>query len=106
MSIPLGSKIRVEVTARPSTAAGEKTLLRLFRKDAGVARHHRHQQAKRPSWERWRRGGKMWHHQMRSEPVASVRPGSSYCIRATLDVLRDLESVKRWVRVTPDTGSA
>jgi hypothetical protein len=30
-----------------------------------------------------------------------LTPGSRYALRATVDVLRDLESVKRWVKVTP-----
>ena len=34
--------------------------MRLCRKDPVVAKHHRRQQAKRPTRERWIRGGKMW----------------------------------------------
>ena len=100
MDIKPGTAITVELTTRPTSAAAEKTLIRLFRKDAKVTRHHRHQTTKRPSWERWRRGGKMWHHQMKTEPAVRVAPGAAYKIRATVDVLRDLETVKRFVKVT------
>jgi hypothetical protein len=100
MKIQPGSAIKVEVTAAPTNAAARKTLVRLFGKDAGVARHQRQQQAKRPSWERWRRGGKMWHHQMKTEPIVRVAVGRAYTIRATVDVLRDLAAVERFVKVS------
>jgi hypothetical protein len=99
MNITLGSTVTVEVIKTPTNDAAHKTLIRLFRKDASVARHHRHQQSKRPSWEFWRRGGMSWHHQMKTKPAVSLQPGSKYQIRATVDVVRDLASVERFVRV-------
>lgn len=100
MDIQPGSIVKVAITALPTSAAAEKTLIRLCRKDPQVERHHRRQQAKRPSWERWRRGGKMWHHQMKTEPAVRVAPGAAYTIRATVDVLRDLQTVARFVDVS------
>lgn len=101
MDIQVGGTIALEITKNPSNEAARKTLTRLARKDPTVSKHHRHQQTKRPSWERWRRGGKMWHHQMKTEPSVRIASGCKYSIRATLDVIRDLESVKRFVKVTP-----
>jgi hypothetical protein len=100
MEIKIGSNIAVEVLKLPRNVAGKKTLVRLFRRDPEIARHHRHQHNKRPSWEAWRRGGKMWHHQMKSETTVSLEKGRTYNLRATLDVIRDLASVGDCVKVT------
>jgi hypothetical protein len=96
-----GKMLSVEITAPPTNDAARKTLIRLCRRDPRVARHQRAQKRKRPSWESWRRGGRQWHHQMESQPPVKLTPGSRYALRATVDVLRDLETVKRWVKVTP-----
>lgn len=101
MDIPIGAKVTVEITTQPRTESARKTLVRLCRKDPQVAKMDRQRKAKRPSWEEWRRGGTMWHHQMKSQSAVEIKRGASYKLHATLDVLRDLESVKRWVKVTP-----
>lgn len=101
MNIVPGSKIAVEIAKLPTNEAARKTIVRICRKDPAIARHHRHQQAKRPSWESWRRGGKMWHHQMKSVAAVRVRAGARYTLRATLDVIQDLASVERFVKVSP-----
>lgn len=99
MDVQPGSMIRIEITRQPTNAAAEKTLRRLCAKDAAIQRIDQHRKAKRPSWEDWIRGGKYWHHQMKSHTAARVEPGRSYEVRATLDVLRDLGSVSRFVKV-------
>ena len=38
---------------------------------------------------------------MKSYAPVELERGAKYTIRATLDVLRDLESVKRWIKVAP-----
>ena len=101
MNITTGSKIKVQLTLLPTNEAARKTLVRLFRKDAGVARHQEHQQRKRPSWQEWRRGNATWHHQMRTCPALELKIGASYEFLASVDVARDLQSVKRFVSVTP-----
>ncbi|MBK9126396.1 MAG: hypothetical protein IPM13_01145 [Phycisphaerales bacterium] len=101
MDIQPGSKVTVELTRLPRRAAARKTLARLFRKDPVVARAQRKIARRRPSWQEWTRGGNLWHHQMRSDPGVSLRPGSKYCLLATLDVVRDLNSVADCVKVTP-----
>lgn len=99
MDIQPGQNIKVEITSRPTSEAAEKTLLRLFRKDPDVKRAHRHRKEQRPSWQTWRRGGKMWHHQMKSRPMIRLEPGASYHLFASMDVIRDLHSVERCVKV-------
>lgn len=99
MNIAPGSEITIEVKSVPTSAAAQKTLLRLLRKDPAAVRLQRHQKAKRPSFEEWRRGNNMWHHQMRSKPPVAVVRGAKCRIRASIDVIRDLRSVEEWVTV-------
>ncbi len=101
MDIAPGATVVIEISRAPGNAAAQKTLTRLCRKDPRVAKHHRRQQDQRPSWETWRRGGKQWHHQMKTVPAVKLEPGAKYTVLATVDVLRDLASVERFVRVTP-----
>ncbi len=99
MDITPGTQIAVEITATPRSQAARKTLLRLLRKDPLIARHQRHQKAKRPSVRSWRRGGRMWHHRMRSKLPVDVSPGQRISLLATLDVIRDLDSVSSYVKI-------
>lgn len=100
MSIKAGSTIKLEIAKLPTNAAARKTLTRLCRRDATVQRAHRHQQRKRPSLEFWNRGNKQWHHQMKTIPAVTLRAGASFQMRATLDVIRDIASVEKWVKVS------
>lgn len=101
MDITPGKTVSVEVLTPPTTATARKTLLRVLSKDPQVAHYQRRQTKKRPSWQTWRRGGRMWHHQMKSKSPVRLTPGSRYSLLATVDVIRDLESVQRWVKVSP-----
>lgn len=100
MDIPVGAAVSIEITAEPRSESARKTLMRLCRKDPAVMKHHRRQQSRRPSWEEWVRGGKYWHHQMKTQPAVQLAPGQKYDVRATLDVIRDLNTVQRWVKVS------
>nr|QDY92634.1 hypothetical protein fos2004AM_00002 [uncultured Planctomycetota bacterium] len=102
MDIAPGKTVSVEITAPPTNAAAEKTLYRLCRKDPRIAKAHRVRKCKRPSWQTWRRGGRFWHHQMKSRPLVKLTTGSRYSVLATVDVIRDLQSVSRYVKVTAD----
>lgn len=101
MEIAPGQRISVEVVAQPRNSAARKTLTRVFRNDPDVARRSRAMVRHRPSWEQWRRGGNQWHHQMKSRVLFSIANGARFTLLATVDVLRDLESVGRCVRITP-----
>lgn len=102
MDIAPGQTVSIEITARPTNAAAQNTLNRVCAKDPAVANRHRRMTRERPSWQTWRRGGRLWHHQMKSRPAAQLAPGKRYSVLATVDVIRDLESVSRFVSVTPD----
>ena len=101
MELKPGSTVTIEIKNTPTTAAGKKTLARLCRKDPGVLRRQRHQDRHRPSWQMWRRGGRMWHHQMFSTSGVDFKPGTKYTVFASLDVVRDLASVERWINIKP-----
>ena len=100
MDIAPGSEVAIEITAAPKKAAACKTLMRICSKDPAVAKAKRWRKAHRPSHQTWRRGGRFWHHRMKSRPDVRLEPGAKYSVRATLDVIRDLESVQRWVKVS------
>lgn len=101
MTITPNTTVVMTVTARPTREAGMKTILRLAHKDPAQQRLQRHRKMKRPSWQEWRRGGRFWHHQMRTKSSIRIDPGASFTIRATTDVLRDLASIAQWVEVKP-----
>jgi hypothetical protein len=101
MDIQPGTTVKVEIAKTPTNAGATKTLYRLCRKDPEAAHRLRWTKRNRPSWQTKRRGGRWWHHQMKSKPGVSLSPGKQYSILATVDVLRDLESVERFVKVSP-----
>ena len=100
MSIAPGANVTIEITATPRREAARKTLNRVCGKDTQIALAIRRRKAKRPSWQEKRRGGRWWHHQMKSKSPAQLTPGQKFEVRATLDVIRDLESVSDCVKVS------
>jgi hypothetical protein len=42
----------------------------------------------------------MWHHQMKSRPPVELAAGRRLSLLATVDTIRDLQSVARFVKVT------
>lgn len=100
MNIQPGTNVSVQITKLPTNAAARKTLVRVCCKDPAIVIQRRRQQDRRPSHEFWRRGGNQWNHRMKTIPPVSLRVGASYAVRATLDVLRDLDSIKRFVKVS------
>ena len=101
MELIPGQTVAIELVATPRNAAARKTLTRLWRHDPAVSRQQRLQKRKRPSWTTWRRGGRLWHHQMRTKPPVELTPGQRLTVVASIDVIRDLASVRRWVKIIP-----
>ena len=100
MDITPGSTVRVKITAVPRNAAASKTLTRVFRKDPDIAKQLRWRKQHRPSLQTWQRGGRMWRHRMKSHAPVQIEPGAQYTVQATVDVIRDLMSVERYIDVT------
>ncbi|QOJ15794.1 MAG: hypothetical protein HRU75_14615 [Planctomycetia bacterium] len=100
MAATTAGTLNVELIRLPTSAGAEKTLIRLFRKDAAVIRKHRQMKRNRPSLQTWRRGGNYWHHQMKTQPGVKVAVGEKFTIPATVDVLRDIEGVKQFLKIS------
>jgi hypothetical protein len=99
-NIKPGQWVNITVKSEPRAAAARKTMIRLFRKDARVAAEHKRLARARPV--RFdRRGGRPWGDRPKFLPVARTTPGSSYRIFASVDVLRDLKSIDKYVDVKP-----
>ena len=99
MDIQPGSQIKLEITKTPKRAAALKTLRKLCGKDETIRKANKKRKAKRPSWETWVRGGKFWHHQMKTTSEAKIERGETFELTASMDVLRELPSVSDCIRV-------
>jgi len=95
-----GQWINVKVTKRPRAEAQRKTIMRLLQKDAGVKKEATRAKRARPVAEH-QRGGRMWKDRPHRVPVVQAMPGPSYKLFASVDVLRDLKSVEKYVDVVP-----
>jgi hypothetical protein len=96
-----GSKVSVKVTKKPTNAAAAKTLVRLLSKDrAHKANTERLRKARVKHFSQNRRGGRFWDVNVVKQHPLDGSIGESGTITATLDVLRDLASVSRFVEVT------
>ncbi len=96
-----GSRIHVKIVKEPTSAAAAKTLVRILSKDAGVqAENARQREIRTRLYNPKRRGGRTYAgHVVKQHPVKGCA-GESGTITATLDVLRDLNSVQRFVEVS------
>ncbi|MEX2213980.1 MAG: hypothetical protein WD768_07620 [Phycisphaeraceae bacterium] len=97
-----GSRILVKVVKAPTNAAAEKTLARLLCKDAAAKREvNRQRSIRKRLYDPKPRGGRTYAgHIVKQQPMHG-KLGESGTITASLDVLRDLASVERFVEVTP-----
>lgn len=100
MDITPNTNVTVEITARPTSRGARLTLERLFRKDPEIANTYRRFMEQRPSMRQKRRGGRWWTHRMQTKPNFEVAKGRSFTVRTTLDVVRDLQSVEKFVKVS------
>jgi hypothetical protein len=100
MDIAPGSKIKIEILGRPTALAARKTLTRVCRKDAEMRHLDRRRKEQRPSLQKWQRGGRMWEHRMKTKPPVKLAAGETFSVLASVDVVRDLRSIARWVKVS------
>ena len=95
-----GSTLHIKIVKSPSNAAAAKTLVRILNKDQDIARDLRRLRKIREKGLRTKtRGGRQWHVRMVKQHRIRGRVGESGTIRATLDVLRDLRRVTRFVEI-------
>lgn len=100
LDIKPGQWINVKVTAEPKAAAPVKTMHKLFEKDERMKAERKRLARSRPT--RYdRRGGRPWPDHPARLDVVSTRPGASYKIFASVDVVRELGSIERYIEVMP-----
>jgi len=95
-----GQWVNVKIVALPKSAAGRKTMIRLFEKDQQVKEERtRLSRSRKPSSHR--RGGRQWWDRPPRLQVVSTEPGATYKVFGAVDVLRELESLKGCVEISP-----
>lgn len=96
MNIPVGGKVKVTVKGFLKTRAARHTLSRLFLKDRSIVKL-RNQRAK--ATVRSRRAGRFWINRDPGSNLYVPAVGDSATFRASVDVIRDLQSVAKYVSV-------
>ena len=96
-----GSQVQVKIVAHPSNTSARKTLVRLLSKDeAHSTENKRLARIRRKMYSPRRRGGRLYSGRMPKLRRVKGEPGESGTILATMDVIRDLGSVSRFVEVS------
>lgn len=102
-AISPGQRVNVKIVRRPTNAAAEKTLVRLLSKDPVVRQEaERQRKVRRSNLGSKIRGGRVWYQRVVKQPATRAEVGRTGSVRATVDVLRDLGSVERFVELTPE----
>ena len=95
-----GQWVNVTVKAQLRSAAKKKTLIRVCEKNSEVKTERaRLSRSRKVRWDR--RGGRLWADRPPRLDVVKTTPGASYKVFASIDVLRDLNSLGNAVEVTP-----
>lgn len=101
-NIAPGDAIRVKVVKQPTNDAARKTLVRLLSKDPAARKADALQRkVRQANFRTKQRGGRVWEHRPVKQRLVRGDVGETGALTATLDVLRDLASVQRFVEVTP-----
>ena len=100
--IASGSRVRVEVVTPPTNAAAVKTLKRVLVKDPDHAENQKIQKRGRVHGRvGLRRGGRIYNLHPRKRHVVEGKVGESGTVLASGDVMADLKSVQRFIKVEP-----
>ena len=98
MQLQPGVTVTVTVNRPITNRAAARTLARIFLKDPEVSRRRRH----RPKQvETHMRGGRLWRHRKPGSVAVTPRVGDHCRLVCTVDVIRDLASVERFIEVQP-----
>ena len=96
-----GSRVSVKVVKEPTSAAAAKTIVRLLNKDDAAAAEIKLQRKIRKVRNTSRiRSGRIWVRRLVKQHPVEGHVGESGTITASVDVLRDLTSVSRFVEVS------
>ncbi len=99
-SIKPGSTVKVKIVKNPTNAAATKTLQRILAKDPVQQKDTRRlRRIRQQETITHQRGGRQWDIHIPKPKRLLGRAGEAGTVTATLDVLRDLKSVERFVEV-------
>lgn len=95
-----GSQINVTIVKQPTNVAATKTLARILSKDADAkAEVERQRKVRKTGYSPKRRGGRLYGGHVVKQHAVDGKVGESGTVTATMDVIRDLRSVERFVEV-------
>jgi len=95
-----GQWINVKITAVPKAANNRKTMIRVFEKDETVRTERKRLARSRPVTTHVR-GGRDWANRPKRLAAVNIEPGATYKVFASVDILRDLKSVEKFVDIKP-----
>ncbi len=100
-AITPGQNVRIEITKRPTNEAALKTIARILGKDEGIKKLDRiATNRRRRGFKTKPRGGRPWRQHKSRLPLITGTPGEAGTVKATVDVIKDLGSVTKFVTVT------
>ncbi len=99
-NIEYGSRINLKVVRQPTSTSAAKTIIRLLSKDPEVIAENKRLKKVREKNLEWRaRGGRLWGVRLKKQRPVKADIGESGTIVATTDVIKDLQSVQRFVEI-------
>ncbi len=100
LDVQPGSRINITVTKTPTNESAAKTLSRIFAKDVNSKSARRDRKKLRTAFTDGRqRGGRIWYVRPKAPRLVMPEKDSACTVLATVDVIRDLGSVTRFVDV-------
>ncbi len=96
MDIQPGHNVTITVTRDVTRPAAQKTLARIFLKDDKISKSRNHD---KKEVMKSTRAGRIWNHRHRGSVAVCPQKGQSATVQATVDVIRDINSVASFVDV-------
>ena len=96
-----GQNVTVRIVERPKNAAARKTLIRLLSKDREAQREvERQRKIRKRHLNSQIEDDRLWPNRLVKQQPVTADAGNTGTIRASVDVLRDLNSVQQYVEVS------
>ena len=96
-----GSKIKVTLEQMPTNEAASKTLARIFRSNVEGRRARKvRKQLRTSQFDGRQRGGRIWMVMPKAPRLCQPEKGATCELTATTSLIRDINSVKRFVKVS------
>jgi len=101
LNLTPGRVVKITVIKNPASDKAAKTLSRIFAKDLANKRleRRRHRILGQTAEDR-RRGGRLWTVKSHAPRFVQPQAGDTCSVRATVDVIHDLNSVARFVEAS------